>query len=170
MKVTEKQEKARYAKTLDIIYNLEKEFEVLGNAYKMQETALEKLKAESETQSGLIQRLKKDLGLREHHSYRNKTTRELAQEAFNQSTAKANWEGLGKHPVIEHIYGDLKNRATNEGRRADDVLRNLENMPDYHEIMKEIGNHSEITNLWSRIESVDKRTDDAIKPAFLISE
>ncbi len=100
------------------------EFEVLGNAYTMQEDALKKLKEEHETQKRHIQGIKEDLQLREHQ-YRNKTTRELAQEAFNQSTVKANWEGLGKHPVIESIYEDMKNSDTNEGRRADDLLRNL---------------------------------------------
>ena len=155
MNVTEYDKKLDWKHIQEEMSEMKKEFEVLGNAYKMQESALEKLQAESETQSGLIQRLKNDLQLKKHHSYRNKTTRQLAQEAFNQSTVKANWEGLGKHPVIENIYADIKNRSTDEGRRADDIIRRFENMPDWQEIMKEIGEHSEIKNLWSRVKDSD---------------
>ena len=155
MNVTEYDKKLDWKHIQEEMSEMRKEFEVLGNAYKMQESALEKLQAESETQSGLIQRLKNDLQLKKHHSYRNKTTRQLAQEAFNQSTVKANWEGLGKHPVIESIYEDIKNRSTDEGRRADDIIRRFENMPDWQEIMKEIGEHSEIKNLWSRVKDSD---------------
>ena len=158
--MTEEQEKERYAKTLDIMHEMEKEFEVLGNAYKMQEQALEKLKAEYKTQAELIQRMKKDLGLSTHHAYRNKTTRELAQEAFNQSTVTANWAGLGAHPVIVDVYEAIKIRSSNEGRRADDVLRKLENQMSVEEFFEQLSESSEVLEIKEEISELDKSYDN----------
>jgi len=141
------------------MHGMEKEFEVLGNAYKMQEKALTKLQAENKTHAGVIKRMKLDLEIRSNTEYRNKTTRQLAQEAFNQSTVTAHFEGLGKHPVIEDIFEQIKTRSSTEGRRADDVLRKLENQMSVEEFWDQLSKSSEvrdiqeeISNLWNRVE------------------
>ena len=138
---------------------MKNEFEVLGNAYKMQEEALKKLQKEHETQATVIRRLQKDLQLK-GDTYRNKTTRQLAQEAFNQSTVTANWDGLEQHPVIESIYEDLKNRATNEGRRADNILRELENQMSVDEFFEQLNKSSEILEIKDELNELNTLTSD----------
>jgi hypothetical protein len=134
--------------------DMKKEFEVLENVIKVQGRVIENQETTIANLVKSVKRIQQDLNLgRERYGGTN--TRDMAISAFNQSTVKANWEGLSKHPVIENIYKALKTRASDEGRRADDIIRKFEYMPDFHEIMKQVGKHSEIGNLWSRVESID---------------
>lgn len=142
------------------IKTLQKEFEVLGTAYTMQEKALTKLKAEHETQAGLIKRILQDLELSKHSSYRNKTTRQLAHEAYKQSTVSANWEGLKEHPEILALYEEIKIRSSNEGRRADDVLRKLENQMSVEEFFDQLSKSAEILEIQEGMRAFDSSLGD----------
>jgi len=117
--------------------DIKKEFEVLENTIKMQKGELDTQLKLLKLLTNAVNRIQTDLNL-ECERYGGQSTRDMAIEAFNQSTVSANWEGLSKHPVIKAIHEALENRASVEGQRADDILRKFENQPTYDEFMEHL--------------------------------
>jgi len=132
---------------------LAKEFEVLNNAFKLQESALKDQKSRLDSQDKLILRILNDSELREPR-YHGFTTRELAQRAFNQSTVQANWEGLENHPVIKNLFQEITDRRDEQEKRIENVLYRFEDTPTPREFIDKLGNSQIIREINNSIKKL----------------
>jgi len=148
-----------YKILMDSVKDVEKENEILHGKLSVQEKALNNQHEMITKLQKMQKRISDDLEL-SPTSYRNTTTRSLAEDAFEQSTVKANWEGLGKHPVIEDIYKEINNRSSTEGRRADDVLRKLETQMSVEDFFDQLSKSSEVLEIKEALHVFDSSLGD----------
>ena len=101
-----------------------------------------------------IQALQIDLELLSPR-YGGESTRKLARDAFNQSTAEANWKSLETHPVIENLYKAIKDSRKDLGRSIQTNAMRLDNERPANEVFQELRNTDVITTIMSRLADAD---------------
>jgi len=148
--LTEAQEKARYAKTLDIMKEMEKELEVLAITIKEIEKSTSSVALKVANFEGKSQIIEKEVEL-ESVFHGRTTTRELARRALVQSTAEANWKSLEEHPTILNIYQAIKDRRNEQEQRIEEILVRFEGIPTANEFLETLTGSEVITEICSDI-------------------
>lgn len=143
-------EQALYAS----IEQMKEEFKVVGNSLKLEKEMTAKLRETVKQSEIRIKAIREDLEM-STHMYGRESTRKIARDAFNQSTAKANWASLEDHPVVKNLYLAIRDSRKDLGRSIQENALRLDQAQPANEVIKALENTAIIKNVIGRLDDFD---------------